>query len=47
VRQTADTRVAGLDYPRLIASAEQQFQKANQYRLGLIHGALRKRESPP
>ena len=45
VRQNADTRVAGLDYPALIARAEQQFQKANQYRLELIHDALSKQES--
>ena len=42
VHQNADTRLAGLDYPGLIARAEQQFQKANQYRLQLIHHALSK-----
>jgi hypothetical protein len=45
VRQQVDTRVAGLDYPALITRAEQQFQKANQYRLELIHDALSARES--
>lgn len=40
VQQNADTRVAGLDYAGLIVRAEQQFQKANQYRLDLIPGAL-------
>ena len=45
VLQNADTRVAGLDYSGLIVRAEQQFQKANQYRLELIHGALSKQES--
>ena len=36
VRQNTDSRVAGLDYAALIARAEQQFQKANQYRLELV-----------
>jgi hypothetical protein len=40
VRQSADSRVAGLDYPTLIARAEQQFQQANQCRLQLANGAL-------
>jgi hypothetical protein len=40
VRQTVDTRLVGLDYPGLIARAEQQFQKANQYRLELTESAL-------
>jgi hypothetical protein len=45
VRQNADTRVAGLDYDALIGRAEQQFQKANQYRLELIRDTLSKQES--
>jgi len=45
VRQATDLRVAGLDYPTLIARAEQQFHKANQYRLALIEDALSTRES--
>ncbi len=45
VRQKADTRVAGLDYDVLMGRAEQQFQKANQYRLKLIQSALTKQES--
>jgi hypothetical protein len=40
ILQNVDTRVAGLDYPALIARAEQQFQKANQHRLKLIARAL-------
>ena len=47
VHQNADARVAGLDYPGLIVRAEQQFQKSNQYRLGLIRGALNKPERQP
>ena len=35
-RQSVDNRVAGFDYEALIGRAEQQFQKANQYRLTLI-----------
>jgi hypothetical protein len=42
LREKVDTRVAGLDYPGLIARAEQQFQKANQYRLKLVQDALGK-----
>lgn len=45
VRQSGDTRVAAFDYPGLIARAEEQFQKANQYRLRLVHEALAKQES--
>jgi hypothetical protein len=45
VRQQFDPRVAGLDYPGLIARAEQQFQKANQYRLELVRDALNKQGS--
>jgi hypothetical protein len=37
--------MAGLDYDVLIGRAEQQFQKANQYRLELVHDALTKREA--
>jgi DNA-binding transcriptional ArsR family regulator len=47
VHQNADSRVAGIDYAALIARAEQQFQKANQHRLKLVHGALSKQESQP
>jgi hypothetical protein len=47
VRQNADTRVAGPDYPALMTRAQQQYQKANQYRLELINGALSKEESQP
>lgn len=47
VHQNADPRVAGFDYPTLIARAEQQFQKANQYRVELIPAALSKQESGP
>jgi hypothetical protein len=47
VRQNIDTRVAGLDYPGLIARAEQQFQMANQYRLELVYGALSKQAGHP
>ena len=43
VMQSADTRVAGLDYQALIASAEHQFQKANQHRLRLTENALTKK----
>jgi hypothetical protein len=39
-RQTADPRIAGTDYSALIGRAEQQFQKANQYRLHLTRTAL-------
>jgi cellobiose-specific phosphotransferase system component IIA len=42
VRQNDDPRVAELDYDALISRAEQQFQKANRYRLELIQGALSK-----
>lgn len=42
--QNVDNRVSGLDYPALIGRADQQFQKANQYRLELISGALSRRE---
>ena len=45
VRQKADTRIAGLDYPALIARAEHQFERANQYRLELTQDALSKQES--
>ena len=45
VRENTDTRVAGLDYSSLIVRAEQQFQKANQYRLKLVHRGLSKEES--
>lgn len=45
IRQNADNRLAGLDYPTLIGRAEQQFQKANQYRLQLAEGALSKKEN--
>jgi hypothetical protein len=45
MQQNADARFAGLDYPALIARAEQQFDKTNQYRLELIPGALNKQES--
>jgi hypothetical protein len=38
--QHSDRRIAGVDYPVLIGRAEQQFQRANQYRLELIHAAL-------
>ena len=40
VRQKADTRIAGVDYDVLIGRAEQQFQKANQWRLELVQSAL-------
>ena len=42
VRQNSDSRVAGPNYPVLIARAEQQFHKANQHRLDLIPDALGK-----
>jgi hypothetical protein len=45
VRQNFDSRVAGLDYPNLIARAEQQFQLANEHRLELIQHALSPQES--
>jgi ABC-type hemin transport system ATPase subunit len=38
--QATDNRVAGLDYDALANRAEQQFQKANQYRLELARIAL-------
>jgi len=41
VHQEFDTRVAGIDYPTLIARAEQQFQKANRYRLTLVQDAMK------
>jgi len=47
LRQNGDARLAGLDYSALITRAEQQFQKANQYRLELIDNALRKQERKP
>jgi len=47
IRQNADPRVAGLDYDVLIGRAEQQFQKANQYRLTLVHSALTKEAHTP
>lgn len=37
---STDAGVGGLDYSTLIASAERQFQKANQYRLKLAETAL-------
>jgi hypothetical protein len=40
VRQNADSRIAGHDYDALIGRAEQQFHKANQYRLELAERAL-------
>ena len=46
VRQNADPRVAGFDYDVLIGRAEQQFEKANQYRLTLVHSALAKVPTP-
>jgi hypothetical protein len=45
VHTNADSRVAGPDYPALIARANQQFERANQYRLKLAHGALSNQES--
>jgi len=45
VRESGDNRVAGFDYPALIARADQQFQKANRYRLDLVPDALRKKEN--
>lgn len=45
VQQNFDARVAGFDYPALKVRAEQQFRTANQYRLELMHGALKKREN--
>jgi hypothetical protein len=45
VHQSIDIRVAGPDYPDLIARAEQQFQKANEYRLQLVNSALNKQVS--
>ncbi|MDP9115125.1 MAG: hypothetical protein M3O20_15765 [Acidobacteriota bacterium] len=45
VLQSTDARVAGIDYPKLLARAEQQFQTANQHRLELIEDALRRAES--
>jgi hypothetical protein len=45
VHTNADPRVAGPDYPALIARANQQFERANQYRLKLAHGALINQES--
>jgi hypothetical protein len=45
VHQISDTRVAGLDYPALIARADQQFEKANLYRLELVQSALSNQES--
>jgi hypothetical protein len=44
VRQNTDRRVARPDYDVLIARAEQQFQKANQHRLGLIQSALSRKD---
>jgi len=40
ILQDSDSRLAGLDYPALIGSAEKQYQRADQYRLGLVHAAL-------
>jgi hypothetical protein len=45
VQQKADARVAGFDYSALIARAEQQFQKANQYRLELVPNTLNKQRT--
>jgi hypothetical protein len=44
VRQEIDTRLAGFDFPSLIDRAEQQFAKANHYRLKLIPAALSKQQ---
>ena len=44
VRQEIDTLLAGFDFPGLIERAEQQFAKANHYRLKLIPAALSKRQ---
>lgn len=44
IRQEADTRLAGFDFPGLIDRAEQQFAKANHYRLELIPTALSKQQ---
>lgn len=40
VRQNSDGRVVGPDYPALLTRAEEQFQKANRYRLELVVDAL-------
>jgi hypothetical protein len=45
IHQKFDSRVTGLDYEALIGRAEQQFKRANQFRLGLIQNALAKQES--
>ena len=44
IRQETDTRLAGFDFPGLIDRAEQQFAKANHYRLELIPTALSKQQ---
>ncbi|HEY3740779.1 MAG TPA: hypothetical protein VGL53_13095 [Bryobacteraceae bacterium] len=44
VRKNIDPRVAGFDYHALMARAEQQYQRANQYRLKLTEDALSKKE---
>ena len=45
VRQTADTRLGGFDYRFLMGRAEEQFRKANQYRLKLVQSAPSKPEN--
>jgi hypothetical protein len=44
VQQKIDTRLSGFDFPGLIDRAEQQFAKANHYRLELIPAALSKQQ---
>jgi len=45
IRQNHDARIAGPDYPALLARAELQFQKANRHRLELSEQALNPQES--
>ena len=40
VHQAVDDRLLGLDYPTLIARAQEQFEKANQHRLQLTKSAF-------
>ncbi|PWU01059.1 MAG: hypothetical protein C5B51_23755 [Terriglobia bacterium] len=44
-RQTTDIRLGGLDYDALISRADDQFQKANRYRLKLVPSALAMQKS--
>jgi hypothetical protein len=45
VLQNTDRRMAGPDYPALIARAEEQYRHANNYRLELVQNALSRQES--